>query len=662
MSFKFTFSAFCLCLLISFSPAPAFAQTEAPLTTPDYATLSELIRYDHDEAFVAQLCAEVEQYALYSAIETLQGFTPLLRCDQAIAEQGFLALLQNVKAPFLTLTSASDCFKVAPVINQCLSVSEPIAHTTEHTRWLLGGIENDYVYQGLIFAIDVANQTGEITAVQLISKEGVGRSRREIKVMDLDQDGAQDFVLINHYESRGNLKFIRITPYLAEAAGYTQQERLDVRSYPTADAYDLINAGSMTLLRTFEQNILDYGCEWVHERVYTFTPAAELVHEENATPPASATCYLAQAMHSEDPTERKQFLEQALRADVDETVINRQDFYTLVSQQLAFWYADAGDFTRAQQQLNPLNTPTEATDTYTAAVMQAVATTESFLESCAALQALDADVNHTTAYHWLSNSGSDFAAESARQWSPMCNLQHFTQRLLATNPLLQGEDPQAYLSRLDIPMLPWTVANLDQDAAEEWLTVLRPTAPIVVLFDQTANGWTIQQATLSTGHVTEINVLEDDADYYIEIAATLTEDGKQWTRTYGNDNYIGAPVYPGHPLIEIPDVGSFYITAATLLAGDHLEQSGDYFATLADYQLYLTDPEVTKVFKCGCGGWGGIPPHLGADVYRQAYQSEMAGDYALAAVRYQQVLLTFPDSPFAMLAKAHLSGQVRGLY
>ena len=434
-----------------------------------------------------------------------------------------------------------------------------------------------------------------------------------------------------------------------------------------------------------------FGCAWEAVDLYRWPNQIAQHTLSDHEEPDTAVCNLSQAVTpfslSWNPEKDDQYplLERAVN-QFRENPEAVPDLLAYALSQLAMTYLERGLDSQARQTIDSIYQITNES-TYIQYI-QEHDEGSSVIDICRGLVAYEDQVLETSIGDYLTEAG--FLRGRGMQYIPykpaICDLK-YTGLVRVRNTNLPATVPPAQaMADLNLQYAFAQVANLDDDPDLEWIGILEPEAPWLVIFDAENGQWVAHFVDdIFTAPVFDLDfgqqkiTNDDNLSILVTIAA---ESYSTWTTTETeyevflidkvDQEYVIVDtnhLYDEQPdLKDLPDdffnldsEQSTIIEPGWKQLEDFLEEPeyiGFYIENLTDSILAQTDPtipeKITQLLNYLPTDDPDAQPYIEHLTYLLGYFYELSGDEENAVSTYLELIQQYPTSPWSWLAWARL--------
>ena len=267
----------------------------------------------------------------------------------------------------------------------------------------------------------------------------------------------------------------------------------------------------------------------------------------------------------------------------------------------------------------------------------------------------------------------------------ICNLREVTKSIVEQNELPQSQPPVELMESLGLAPEFFQSGQLDTDDDIEWIGVLEPESPSLVIFDPLGEEWQVSFIFYPFYFpVLELDFVLQDVigDDQPEIIVQLTEDG---TAYYPNEEVVYDVILAGmvdgafqkirsemvyektEDLAQVLEITAYELKASTLasiswrqLEGLDVAEDSVYIYTgkLQTAVLTQTDPtvpeKITQLLNYLPADDPDAQPYIEHLTYLLGYFYELRGYEENAVNTYLNLIQQYPTSPWSWLAWARL--------
>jgi hypothetical protein len=452
------------------------------------------------------------------------------------------------------------------------------------------------------------------------------------------------------------------------------------------------NGDSHEDIKVTQQGAAEFGCAWEQVDIYSWQ-GTDPQHILDDLPVDTAVCNLWRAMASFnnsyvvrlDVAERISLLERAV-SQLSPDQPTERDWLAYALLQLALAYAENGEFSQAQTMLNQIDSLAQ-TSRYAQFVQEnKVSSNDSIISLCRnmfvnAEQMMETEISDFLTEGAIFGVGYDLVPERRL----ICNLREVTRSIIEQNELPQSQSPVELMESLGLAHELFQSGQLDTDGDIEWIGVLEPESPSLVIFDLLGEEWQIYFIfypfyfpVLELDFVLQ-DVISDDQP---EIIVQLTEDG---TAYYPYEEVVYDVILAGmvdgafqkirsemvyektDDLAQVLEITAYELEASTLasiswrqLEGLDVAEDSVYFYTskLQTAVLTQTDPtvpeKITQLLNYLPPDDPDARPYIEHLTYLLGYFYELSGEGETAVTTYLDLIQQYPTSPWSWLAWARL--------
>ncbi|HRQ41691.1 MAG TPA: VCBS repeat-containing protein [Chloroflexota bacterium] len=369
---------------------------------------------------------------------------------------------------------------------------------------------------------------------------------------DLTGDGQKD-VIVEIGSNAGDLLGHQIEVYSWNAPGLFLLATIDAYDGKYAESPQIeiadYNQDGITDIRVTHHKWMDLGCRYEEVDIYSW-PGGESQHIQTSTiegqPECDAARAVTQNLSSQSPHIGDVILSpENLSMDERIALLNRSlanttidtapfsDYIALLRLHLAMAYLSKGESELASTTMASIS---ELPNTEFTTNLQEVnlATEGDLVSTCRLLyqnewfRGLDMAANEDllSQLGMLRNYGYPTTALQRR----MCPFPMVITGLLDRLELTGNLSPENAFAENDIEILFQQEFNLDNDAESEWLVVVEPAAPQVVILDLVDNGWQLHRLAELIPPVTDFQaqVIQGTPDDYPVLLVQATQNIWSW--------------------------------------------------------------------------------------------------------------------------------------
>ena len=263
-------------------------------------------------------------------------------------------------------------------------------------------------------------------------------------------------------------------------------------SWPEYDFADYSGDG-VEDIRITTTHFLRFGCQWDEIDLYSWDDLEPHFALQEGVAPATPLCNTSHGFERTlDLAERETLLRQV----VQELTVNTApsvDYLAFVRFHLAMLYAKEGQDDLAQHMLDalyelPLDAPLVAlyTEIYESVNRSPLAMCRQLLQRSSEM--MDSDMADFISELVVVGIGGD---ENKPYLPFVCPLRDIVRGRVISSAPLQATDPIVAMTNLGYSLTFTDTINLDADSDLEWIAILEPTAPHLVILDQTQAGWMV---------------------------------------------------------------------------------------------------------------------------------------------------------------------------
>ena len=514
---------------------------------------------------------------------------------------------------------------------------------------------------------------------------------------DLTGDGINE-VLIEYWAYLGgNATDKNLAIYTWNGQELVQLENIEMAFYfsqyfePVYEIADF-NGDSREDIKVTQQGASEFGCAWEKVDLYSWQ-GTDPQHILDDLPVDTAVCNLWRAMASFnnsyvvrlDVSERISLLERAA-SQLSPNQPTERDWLAYALVQLALAYDENGEFSQAQATLNQIDSLAQ-TSRYAQFVQEnRGSSNDSIISLCRNM--------FVNAEHMMQTEISDFLTEGAifgigfdrvPERRLICNLREVTRNIVEQNELLQSQSPIELMESLGLAPEFFQSGQLDTDDDIEWIGILEPASPSLVIFDPLDGEWQVSFIFFPFYFpVLELDFVLQDVigDDQPEIIVRLSEDG---TAYYPHNEVVYDVILVGmvggtfqkirsemvyektEDLAQVLEITAYELNASTLasiswkqLEGLDVAEDSVYLYTskLQTAVLSQTDPtvpeKITQLLTYLPADDPDAQPYIEHLTYLLGYFYELSGDEENAVNTYLDLIQHCPTSPWSWLAWARL--------
>jgi hypothetical protein len=431
-----------------------------------------------------------------------------------------------------------------------------------------------------------------------------------------------------------------------------------------------------------------FGCSWTAVDLYRWPNQIAQPILGNHERPDTAVCNLSAAIipyhQNWNPEKNDQYglLERAvaqMRGDESVSV----DMVAYAKLELAMAYAEQNRYDEARAIINMIYDLPEQTQ-----FIQYIQMNDgrgSVIDLCRNLVADAYRVLETGMEEYLNMNATRGRGFDYREpdKSMICDLKYLALTQLQNAVLPSSQPPQDSLLTLDFQFNFAQTANLDDDPNLEWIGILEPEAPWLVIFDAQNGQWVAQFAEdlFSAPVLSMVFEQQEGADSEDSGIFVSAESGPTIYSTSAGYNVllinkvdqeyvvVATSFYDEQPDLKNLPPEFFNPDAdqpATMppswenLAGflDEPKYIGDYIEGLTESVLTQTDPtvpeKITQLLNYLPSDDPDARPYIEHLTYLLGYFYELSGDEETAVTTYLDLIQQYPTSPWSWLAWARL--------
>lgn len=688
-------------------PAVSFETgVEYQLVQPPFESLLEVIRREaeFERAHIGEYQWQPSPYfSVYSMVEMdLENFygeslpvSPQILNDTSLSSIYFpevlFNLLKNGIAQYLNqdvaeggdgFSGKQEDFKLTPYSIELDGDSTP--------EWIIQF--ESYLFGTRMFLLFDQTEEGQFELISSDLPTFLGRSY---------SDGWSELILDQDFTGDG-INEIVIDTWTTGSGLSGSQRRFDLFSWGDG----LINLGQITDDRYSEFEIADldgdglsdiqvtvgywdnFGCSWTAVDLYRWPNQIAQPVLGNHERPDTAVCNLSAALtpyhHTWNPEKDDQYapLERAV-AQIREDESVSVDLVAYAELELALAYAEQNRYDEARALVDTIYDLPEQSE-----FVQYVQTndrTGSVIDLCRNLVADAYQVLETDVGEYLSMNatrGRGFADDEPDK-SMVCDLKYLAMTQLQNVSLPASLPPQDALLAMDFQFSFAQSANLDDDPDLEWIGILEPEAPWLVIFDAQNGQWVAQFAkdlfsapvlsmAFEQKEITDTDqpsilvsiesgptIYSTSEGYTVLLIAQVDQEYEIVADTF----YVDRPDLNNLPPDFFnPDTDQPAVLSPSWenLEGflDEPESIGDYIEGLTDSiltQADLTAPEkITQLLNYLPSDDPDSQPYIEHLTYLLGYFYELSGEGETAVLTYLDLIQRYPTSPWSWLAWARL--------
>jgi len=433
-----------------------------------------------------------------------------------------------------------------------------------------------------------------------------------------------------------------------------------------------------------------FGCEGESLDVYRW-PNQEVQHTiSEYEPPTTAACNLSLARNpyttiKPEKIEQYQLLEQAVAKLLADDSAS-PDLTAYAQSQLAMAYAEQQNFEKARSIIDRIDELSDRSN-YAQFVSQNDVTS-SLNDLCRNLvangeQALGTDVGEYINMWATHGRGYDSNDPNTLL---ICDLAYLARAQIQDSVLHSSQTPRDLLTSKDIQFEFDHAINLDEDPELEWVGILEPMAPWLVIFDDVNGEWQahyissqyyrpIQNVTLAQKDLTQDGTLDlmmsvqakNDSGYptYTAFSTYLIENMEDGFSEVANQTVFEEPILQELDReffwLNVTSTQTDETTSWKELDGfsNESEDIGDYIRTLTDDVLTQSDPalptKITDLLAYLPTDDPEVQPYREHLTYLLGYYYELSGNVDQAVTSYLDLIQQAPSSPWSWLAWARLA-------
>ncbi|MBK8903239.1 MAG: hypothetical protein IPM53_18785 [Anaerolineaceae bacterium] len=430
-----------------------------------------------------------------------------------------------------------------------------------------------------------------------------------------------------------------------------------------------------------------FGCEWEEVDVYSWNGLQAEHIEQDDTPPDTAVCNLSQAVSpfyspgNLEKDDQYPLLERAV-TQMREDDSASPDLVAYAETQLAMAYAEQNRYEESRAIINTIYESPEQSEYIQ--YIQKNNVTGSVVDLCRNLVADAESVLETNMGEYLNmyathGPGSDSNEPDKRM---ICDLKYLAFTRLQNVSLPSSQPPQESLAALDFQLAFHQSANFDNDFDLEWVGVLEPEAPWLVIFDAVDEQWQVifikdlfytpildlsfEQLELTEDEtldlviairaenysdypeptILDIILVENVVNEFTQVASFTSYEAVNLSELTQSHFGLGQPVKPDPFWVQLEDldVDADYLT--------------DYLEELQTAVLTQTDPtvpeKITQLLNYLPTDDLEAQPYIEHLTYLLGYFYELSGDGETAVSTYLDLIQRYPTSPWSWLAWARL--------
>lgn len=440
-------------------------------------------------------------------------------------------------------------------------------------------------------------------------------------------------------------------------------------------------------LQTINNYYRNFGCEWAEIDTYSWPNQVPQHIDQDDTPPDTAVCNLGQAVQPYDlgwhpnKDENYPILTRVVsQLQAEETTL--PDLLAYALSQLAFAYVEQGSDEQARTTINQIySLPTHSSY---AQYIQQNDTTGSVIDLCRNL-----NINANKA---LNTAIGDFLNENAARgrgfdWREpakayICDLNYIVFNRLKNINLPSSLTPVDAFAERELQFDFADSVNLDGDPELEWIGILEPATPRLVILDDVNGVWNIDIVNMYSYPITAFDFAQQDvtADGQLETIIALTVDS-----SYSEPYHIVLLIGKGDEQFEIidsnsdleafPDLNEIDVTYFELDQPEPEQPSqpewelligllpeerniSAYIQELTDTVIVQTNPDIpnqiTDLLNYLPTDDPEAQPYREHLTYLLGYHYELRDEEEEAVNAYLDLIKQNPSSPWAWLAWARL--------
>lgn len=440
-------------------------------------------------------------------------------------------------------------------------------------------------------------------------------------------------------------------------------------------------------IQTKVNHYRNFGCAWTEVDTYSWPNQMPQHDDQNRTQPNTAVCNLWQAIYPHhsaahpNKDDNYPILARAV-SQLQENEGTPSGFLAYALSQLAFAYLEQGLDEQARQTIDQIYAlPNQS---LYGQYLQQHDTTGSTLDLCRNLNANAHQALETEMGEFLNEAATKGRGRDARDPDKafICDLGYIALNQLQNTKLISSSTPTNALTELNFQFAFANSANLDNDPELEWIGILEPEAPWLVIFDDVDGVWDIKFVDDLLYSVLAFELgqedLTNDGQLDTLIASSTEPPYGDTTHTVTWIDYSDEEfkiLDRNSDFEKLPDLSTIDVTFFDLNQPkpEHLVQPDwktidrfetdtttikSYIEELTDTVLTQTDPDITSKITDLLNYLPSNDPE--AQPYREhltyllGYHYELSGAEEEAVETYLNLIQQNPSSPWSWLAWARL--------
>ncbi len=465
-----------------------------------------------------------------------------------------------------------------------------------------------------------------------------------------------------------------------------QLEQIVDTNYADFEITDQDN-DSLDDVQVSTQYFSQFGCAWEAIDLYRWPNQVAQHTLSDHERPDTAVCNLSLAIlpfsQAWNPEKDNQYplLERAVN-QFQENPDATPDLLAYALSQLAMAYLERGLDAQARQAIDSIYQFTNESP-YKQYIREHDEN-DSVIDLCRNLVTDEAQVLKTNIGEYLTEAGfvRGRGMEPVPYKPAICDLKYLGLTLVQNSTLPSTISPVEALAQLNLQYTFAQSANLDDDLDLEWIGILEPEAPWLVIFDVENGQWTAQFIKdISSAPVLDLDferreiMNNDNPSILVTIAGksrsylTTTEytvllvDKVDQEYSIVATNYL----YDERPNLNNLTRDFFNLAQPTIVPPswkqledilDEPEDIGFYLENLTDSSLTQTDPsipeKINQLLNYLPSDDPEAQPYIEQLTYLLGYHYELSGDAENAVSTYLDLIQRYPTSPWSWLAWARL--------
>lgn len=512
---------------------------------------------------------------------------------------------------------------------------------------------------------------------------------------DLTGDGNEEILIENRAYMGGNSTDKNLWIFSWTEDQLSEIDTIEMYYYdsyyfePTY-AIDDFNGDTIEDIHVTQQHALSFGCAWESSDLYSWQ-GNQPQHVLQEDLPDTAACNLWRTVvpfnrsYSVQESERIPLLEHVV-TQLREDESSEPDWLAYALFQLAIAYFEEGHYHQAKNSIDAIYSLSESSSYARFILENNRAEVDSVTSLCRnmivnAEQALETNIGDYLTQASIRGLGYDWTFPDK---PIICNLRELAIKTLENNPFSVNIPPAISTADLDLALSFEQIGNFDEDDELEWIAILEPEDPWLVIFDEVDEIWqpsyidslfyfpvleleVAQYDITNDGRQDTIVRLKEDSSSYYAPSETV-ENFYLVDKVNGEFEIIAeADFYENPPDIEGLDLSHFNYeqTSSETINWRALEEFeteslyiGSYIAELTTLVLNQRDDDISiKINEL----LNYIPkddpeasPYIEQLTLLLGYYYELNNDEEMAVNIYLDLIRQAPTSPWSFLAWAHL--------